>query len=809
VEETPHCAPETLSALLDGELTLLERAAARTHLATCGSCTAAFAAFGRVDAEFSQFAALACTALLPSLSAMADGESSAVERATVERHLVICSDCRSAAASFRRVEALLAGVPAAAPSAKVDQAIAAIVARQPARRLVPVPPVLAWRAVVAAALVIAIALGSSFLPANAPVAPEQAGIAPSVAFVASQHVVFDDRTNTLYLLNTQRADVTAVDSTSQTERARIDVGGTPSALALSSLTNRLLVLDASTKRLTEIDTTSNSVVGYSTLAVTGTLTSIQVDAAGRIVVASVTTRQAATPASAAASDTATGHVTVLDATTKQVETVKAVDVAPQLVILRGGQALLLSTDATTLVDATSYKSIARLPAGVAAAFDIAGRTVAVLSADGDSSKVTFRGEGLPASLSLPGRPLALIAMPNGGFAALVDRGTGGEVQTIDGTGRVVATSPVTAAGHNLVYDVTTSRFAVSGDSNGALAFTPAATTAVAVATPSGSPAPLSSKPSPSPDVAAPVATTPTVPAISGLPPSAQFSVVGTYRLPLSDNRRPTLVAGAGGTLWFVDQAKRLASVNTVTGVVTDLAQLPLDGTFTRLLLGTSYAYVIDQGKGRISVYSLATGRFDTIAFPFAATAAGFSVGLDDRLWMAGGDSSNALSLEPAAKGVTAVDFRASSITALFADSAGRIWFADGVSGAIGYYDQSRKALVTIPVAQHSPVTALAMDRDGTLWAGTTTGQVLAVHIGAAGVVGSAGGPVAGLVRDASGAVWSYSTAPGTLAYRGLTTGDSARVAATTASSLAFDGRGRAWLGDPTSMAFYIVLNGDQ
>jgi len=76
------------------------------------------------------------------------------------------------------------------------------------------------------------------------------------------------------------AEVTAVDSASQTERARISVGGRPTALALSPSTNRVLVLDASTKRLTEIDTATDSVVSFSTLAVSGTLTSIQVDPSG-------------------------------------------------------------------------------------------------------------------------------------------------------------------------------------------------------------------------------------------------------------------------------------------------------------------------------------------------------------------------------------------------------------------------------------------------------------------------------------------------------------------------------------------------
>jgi len=227
------------------------------------------------------------------------------------------------------------------------------------------------------------------------------------------------------------------------------------------------------------------------------------------------------------------------------------------------------------------------------------------------------------------------------------------------------------------------------------------------------------------------------------------------------------------------------------------------------LLGTSYAYAIDQGKGRIAVYSLASGQLETIGFPFVNISSGFSVGLDDHLWMAGGNSSNVLSLDPATKHVSAVDFRTSGISALFADSAGRVWYADDATGGIGYYDQSKQVLVTIPSSKHSSVTTLAMDRDGTLWAGTASGDLLTVRLGVASVAGSAGGSVAGLVRDPSGVVWSYASGPGTLVYRALTGGGAAHVAATTASSLAFDGRDRAWLGDSESAAFHIVLNGDR
>jgi anti-sigma factor RsiW/sugar lactone lactonase YvrE len=812
VEATQHCSPETLSALFDGELSLAEHAAARAHISRCSSCTAELAAFGKIEAELQDTSSVACSAVLTSLSALVDGEVSSLERAIAETHLIACAGCRSLSAGLKRADALIAALPKARPSASVDAAIAALGGRARDRGSRRLPPIVAWRAVAAIALIVAITLGSTFLPANAPL-PQQAGIAPSGALVAGQHVVFDERTNTLYLLNTQRADVTAVDPTTQTERTRIDIGGTPSALALSSFTNRVLVLDATTKRLTEIDTASNSVIGVSTLDVSGTLTSMQVDATGRIIVASVVAQAVAAPTSTAAIGAATGHVTVLDAVTKQVETVTAVDVAPQLVILdaKGSQALLLSTDATTLVDAATYKSIVRLPAGVAAAFDATGRAIAVLSADGDASKVSFRGEGLPASLSLPGRPLSLIAMPNGGFAALVDRGASGEVAVIDATGRLVSSSPVTASGHNLTYNAGTARFAVGGDSTGALTFT---TAAVAAASPSSAPTSTSvatkepsATPTPSPSPSALAGDAVNAAPIGPLLPPGQLASADTFRVALSDSRRPMVVAGAGRTLWFIDQSQRLASIDTVTAVVTDLAQLTPDATHTRLLVGSRYLYAVDQAHGRVEMYSLRTGQLETVGFPFAASAGAFSVGLDDRLWIAG-DSPNVLSLDPNTKGVTAVDFRVASIGALFADTAGRVWYADG-AGGIGYYDQSNRALVAVPTPNRGPVTALNMDSDGSLWIGTRSGELLSVRFGVVRLAGSAGGSVAGLVRDPSGSVWSYAVAPGAFIYRSLSTGAGARVAAGSASSLAFDSLGRPWLGDGEQLAFYIVLKGAQ
>ena len=809
----PHCSAETLSALLDGELTADERAQARAHLDSCLDCGARLVAARRLDAELRDAGRLSCASILPSLSAMADNEASALDRGLAAAHLAACPDCRLARADLHAADRLLATLPAVAPSAHVDAFISRLAHPRTRTGFRPVP--IAFRAAGALALAVLIALGSSLLQAGTP-SNEQAQSTEVAMVAAIQHVVFDARTNTLYLLDTQLAEVSAVDATTQTERARVSVGGRPTALALSASTNRVLVLDATSKRLTEIDTTSHLIVATSTLLVTGTPTSLQVDPTnGRIVVASVSAAAAnATPAVAPSIPSATGHVTFIDPVSKEVESVRAVDVAPQLVVLdaSGAHALLLSANETTLVDATTYRTIDRLPGGVAAAFDVTGAQIAVLSADGTNSTVTFLGAGLPASLSLTGRPVTLIAMPAGGFAALVDRGTGGEVNVIDATGHVVSSSAVALAGHSVTYDAVGDRFAVGGDGGQGLAFsgsatvasaptpTPQPTAAVSSPTPSAT-----AKPSPATSAAPPA---PAATAASGLPPAAKLAGNGLYRLALGDNRQPALVAGSGQRLWFVDQSKRLATIDTTTGLVTDVAQLPLDGAFTQLLLGTSHVYAVDQGKGRLAALTIRSGVLETIGFPFVTNARGFAVGPDDRIWMVG-DSSNVLSLDPVTKAVAAVDFRTSGLSAVFVDTAARVWYADDATGGIGYYDQARKALVRVATAPHAGVSSLVMDRDGTLWAGTTTGDLLAIRLGVPAAAGSAGGPVAGLIRDASGGVWSYAIAPGTVIYRSLTQAAGARLAAVVGSSMAFDGLGRAWIADAAGTAFYIAINGEQ
>ena len=114
------------------------------------------------------------------------------------------------------------------------------------------------------------------------------------AIVASiQQIVFNRQNNTVYVLDVAGAAVDAREPGTNQLKTRIEVGGEPTALALNQVTNRVLVLDSMQKRVTEIDAGSNTVVGTTTVAVTGTPTSISVDPSTNNIVVTTTTKSPA------------------------------------------------------------------------------------------------------------------------------------------------------------------------------------------------------------------------------------------------------------------------------------------------------------------------------------------------------------------------------------------------------------------------------------------------------------------------------------------------------------------------------------
>ena len=417
------------------------------------------------------------------------------------------------------------------------------------------------------------------------------------ALVASaQQAVFNPRTNTLYVLDAERGEVSAVDASTRVEQARIVVGGRPSALALNVTANTVLVLDGSQKRLTEIDASNNTVLSAGSIDVSGTPTSMRVDPQGRIVVSSVLAPS--TAGSGSPEPARAGQVTVFDSASKQVESVKTVDVAPQSVVFdpAGKRALLLSADATTVADAATYRAIDHLPAGIAATFDVSGRRIAVLAArDGAADLMLFGDAGSTStSIAIAGVPVALIALPDGGFGVLLRAGSGGRITTVGPDAKVRSTIDVALSGSEITFDAATARFAVIGGAG--VAYATVSPTDVAAARPAETrvrrrarrlrprrplprPLPLRHRPPPP----------------SGRRSRRWSRPSDRYR-PGRSSRGPACtgsrcrgiadrfgVAGSGARIWFVDQMMALASIDTATAVVSVAAQLPTNWTGGDLL----------------------------------------------------------------------------------------------------------------------------------------------------------------------------------------------------------------------------------
>ncbi|MGH2714874.1 MAG: anti-sigma factor family protein, partial [Thermoleophilaceae bacterium] len=107
VKASPHVRIEILSALADGELEAQAAHAARAHAEVCVRCAALLARFARLDKQLTEPAALGCEAVAPLLSARLDGEASIEERALLDAHLADCIGCRGQRAAWTALETAL------------------------------------------------------------------------------------------------------------------------------------------------------------------------------------------------------------------------------------------------------------------------------------------------------------------------------------------------------------------------------------------------------------------------------------------------------------------------------------------------------------------------------------------------------------------------------------------------------------------------------------------------------------------------------------------------------------------------------
>ncbi|TMC41874.1 MAG: hypothetical protein E6J23_12740 [Chloroflexi bacterium] len=801
-----HVSAEELSALLDRELSPQEELRARQHLAECASCSAEYALSVRLDAELRQPPVLACDEVLTVLSAGLDRETSEGEQAAAQHHLADCQDCRASVEAWSALTSSIKALPVIAPSARVDDAIYAIARGRRTYRPAPVRGIAA-RALIALTAVLAIVVASlgGARPQTA-LLPNPTGERAIVASI--QQIVFNSRNNTMYVLDVPGAAVDARDPATNDLKTRIQVGGEPTALALNEVANRVLVLDASQKRVTEIDAVSNTVIGATTVAVAGTPTSISVDPATNNILVASTTKSPA-PGSAA------GSVAVINSDTKVLETVREISVAARLVVpdQRGGRSALVSADATQVVDAT-YKILTTLPGGVSAAFSMRGDIIAVLSPAGSDSALIFSGAGAPDALKLAGAPRALTALPDGGYLVLVDLGGRGRVSRISRDGTVFASTEVAVTGGDLIYDASTNRFTVANNGRLDTAQMPDQVATAQTAPPTQSANPTAST-SPSPSTtpsAAPDASSQPAPTI-GPNVLAQMRVLtpgSVYNLPLNNGIEPQFAAASGSRLWILDQSNNVSAFDMNTGDLFDIGPLRQGANVSYWVAGGSYVYGVDATTGEINVVSTArdrvVGRFATnVLSPVSAVA----VGIDGRLWIGLKDASYLFAWDPVTLRMDGFNLAGTRISALTVDADGRLFYADDLRGSVGTFDPKTLRLSEIPFVRNGVTTALLVDATSTLWIGTSTGEIYSVRGGSAKLTVRLQRPVTAFAPDQGGKAWYVAPLPSGLAgysYGPADNSQAPRSVSGPVRSLNFSPIGRAFLADPRG-GFYMSIEG--
>src|SRR5207244_4187533 len=159
-----------------------------------------------------------------------------------------------------------------------------------------------------------------------------------------------------------------------------------------------------------------------------------------------------------------------DSSSKKLETTNAFAVAPRQVVsdTRGERALLVSPDVITIVDAATYKTLDQLPGGVGAVFAAKSNTIAILSATGTGTRLTLAGDENGA-VTLLGNPVAVIALPRGGYAVLTDDTLNGRITEIAADGTPGRNTSVSLVGRELSYNAQSGTYTVAGTGGVAIA----------------------------------------------------------------------------------------------------------------------------------------------------------------------------------------------------------------------------------------------------------------------------------------------------------------------------------------------------
>lgn len=146
------------------------------------------------------------------------------------------------------------------------------------------------------------------------------------------------------------------------------------------------------------------------------------------------------------------------------------------------------------------------------------------------------------------------------------------------------------------------------------------------------------------------------------------------------------------------------------------------------------------------------------------------------------------------------------VSALAIDPLGRVLYSDDQRALVGTLDPTTARLTEVIFNRRGSTTALIVDASGTLWVGTSTGDIYSVKGGSARQVRNVRMPVSSLALDQTGRAWFLAPIPNGIpgfAYAPADGSEAARSIPGPAFGLAFSEAGRAFSGDPRG-AFYVA-----
>jgi len=265
------------------------------------------------------------------------------------------------------------------------------------------------------------------------------------------------------------------------------------------------------------------------------------------------------------------------------------------------------------------------------------------------------------------------------------------------------------------------------------------------------------------------------------------------------------MAANGSRIWFVDVASRVATFDMNTGEVQTIGKLRSDAHVAYWVAGRSFVFGVDDATGQVHVVNMATESIDAFPLNVLSPVSAVAVGPDDRLWLALRDASYLLAFDPKTHGIDAFDLGEARVNALAIDSLGRVVYSDDLHARVGTLDLTTLKITEVILSRRGSTTALIVDGSGTLWLGTSTGDLYSVKGSHPGLAINVRTPVSALALDRSGRAWFLAPIPNVAGF-GYAPADGSqgvRSIPGPAAGLAFSETGRAFSADPRG-AFYVA-----